>query len=85
MLKTQEFAIKPGLGEIGLSIRTHASLKVVKDHISGGVWVPCLHASPVANDSEKPLTIRYQEIIKSNLVLKSNPVTRLQVCVMPYP
>ena len=40
---------KTSSGEIGLDIRTHASPKVGQDQVSGGVSVPCRHATPVAN------------------------------------
>ena len=49
---------KTSSGDIGLNIRTHASPKVGKDQVSGGVSVPCWHAAPVANVLWKPLAIR---------------------------
>ena len=49
---------KTSSGEIGLEIRTHASLKVGQEQVSGVVSVLCLHAAPVANVLWKPNTIR---------------------------
>ena len=42
-------------GEIGLDTRTHASPKVGQDQVSGGVSVPCRHATPVADAPWKPI------------------------------
>ena len=48
MFETQKSGNKTSSGEIGLDIRTYASPKVGQDQVSGGVSVPCLHATPVA-------------------------------------
>ena len=42
-------------GEIGLNIKTLASLKVVQDQVSGGVSVPCRHATSVEDALWKPV------------------------------
>ena len=49
MFEIQKSGNKTSYGEIGLDIRTHASLKVGQDQVSGGVSVLCWHAPPVAN------------------------------------
>ena len=46
---------KTSSGEIGLDIITHASHKVGQDQVSGGVRVPCRHATPVADALWKPI------------------------------
>ena len=46
----QKSGDKTSSGEIGVDIRTHASPKVGQDQVSGGVSVPCRHATPV-NDT----------------------------------
>ena len=48
VFEIQRSGDKTSSGEIGLDIRTHASPKVGQDHVSGGVSVPCRHATPVA-------------------------------------
>ena len=55
MLEIQKSGDKTSSGEIGLDIRTHASPKVGQDQVSGGVSVPCRHATPVANALWKPI------------------------------
>ena len=54
MFEIQKSGDKTSSGEIGLDIRTHASPKVGQDQVSGGVSVPCWHATPVANILLKP-------------------------------
>ena len=49
VFETQKSGDKTSSGEIGLDIRTHASPKVGQDQVSGGVSVPCRHATPVAD------------------------------------
>ena len=49
MFEIQKSGDKTSSGEIGLDIRTHASPKVGQDQVSGGVSVPCQHATPVAD------------------------------------
>ena len=49
VFEIQKFGDKTSTGEIGLDIRTHASRKVGQDQVSGGVSVPCRHATPVAD------------------------------------
>ena len=49
MFETQKSGDKTSSGEIGLDIRTHASPKVGQDQVSGGVSIPCWHATPVAD------------------------------------
>ena len=46
--KLKKSGYKTSSGEIGLDIRTHASLKVGQDQVSGGVSVLCWHAAPVS-------------------------------------
>ena len=48
MFETQKSRNKTSSGDIGLNIRTIASPKVGQDQVSGGVSVPCRHATPVA-------------------------------------
>ena len=55
----QKSGDKTSSGEIGLDIRTHASPKVGQDQVSGGVSVPCRHATPVADALWKPLVSNY--------------------------
>ena len=57
-VQTKKSGNKTGSGEIALDMRTHASPKVEKDQVSGGVSVLCWHAAPVANVLWKPHTIR---------------------------
>ena len=54
MFEIQTSGDKTSPGEIGLDIRTDASPKVGQDHVSGGVRVPCRHATPVADVLWKP-------------------------------
>ena len=49
MFEIQKSGNKTSLGEIGLDITTHASPKVGQDQVSGGVSVPCRHATPVVD------------------------------------
>ena len=49
MFETQKSGSKTSSAEIGLNIRTLASLKLGQDEVSGGVRVLCWHAAPVAN------------------------------------
>ena len=55
MFEIQKSTDKTSSGEICLDIRTHASPKVGQDQVSGGVSVPCRHATPVANALWKPM------------------------------
>ena len=55
MFETQKSRNKTSSGEIGLDIRTHASPKVGRNQVSGGVSVPCRHATPVADAPWKPI------------------------------
>ena len=47
MFEIHKSGDKTNSGEIGLDIRAHASPKVGQDQVSGGVSVPCRHATPV--------------------------------------
>ena len=55
VFEIQKSGDKTSSGEIGLDIRTHASPKVGQDQVSGGVSVPCRHATPVADALRKPI------------------------------
>ena len=55
MFETQKSRNKTSSGDIGLNIRTLASPKVGQDQVSGGVSVPCRHATPVADALWKPI------------------------------
>ena len=55
MFEIRKSGDKISSGEIGLDIRTHASPKVGQDQVSGGVSVPCWHATPVADALWKPV------------------------------
>ena len=55
MFEIQKSGDKTSSGEIGLDIRTNASPKVEQDQVSGGVSVPCWHATPVADALWKPI------------------------------
>ena len=55
VFEIQKSGDKTSSGEIGLDIRTHASPKVGQDQVSGGVSVPCRHATPVADALWKPM------------------------------
>ena len=57
MFETQKSGNKKSSGDIGLDIRTHASPKVGQDQVSGGVSVPCRHATPFADALWKPTCI----------------------------
>ena len=52
MSETRRSGDKTSSGGIGLNIRTHARPKVGQDQVSGGVNVPCRHATPVAHALE---------------------------------
>ena len=64
-------------GEVGLNIRTLASPKVGQDHVSGGVSIPCRHATPVADILRKPI---FGEM--SDSVRMLNPVIMSQIGIM---
>ena len=49
VFEIQRSGDKTSSGKIGFNIRTHASPKVGQDQVSGGVSVPCRHATPVAD------------------------------------
>ena len=55
MFETQKSRNKTNSGDIGLNIRTLASPKVGQDQVSGGVSVPCRHATPVTDALWKPI------------------------------
>ena len=55
VFEIQKSGDKTSSGEIGLDIRTYASPKVGQDQVSGGVSVPCRHATPVADVLWKPI------------------------------
>ena len=55
MFETQKSGSKTSSGEICLNIKTHASLKLRQDQVSGGVIVPCGHATPVTDAPWKPI------------------------------
>ena len=67
MFETQKSGNKTSLGEIGLNIRTLASLKLGKDQVSVGVSILCWHAAPVANVPWKPNADR-QKVKFSNKI-----------------
>ena len=73
MFEIQKSGDKTSSGEIGLDIRTHASPKVGQDQVSGGVSVPCRHATPVANALWKPISRDM-----SDSVIISSPVIMSQ-------
>ena len=58
MFEIQTSGDKTSSGEIGLDIRTHASLKVGQDQVSGGVSVLFWLAAAVTYVLWKPCTIR---------------------------
>ena len=66
MFEIQRSGDKASSGEIGLDIRTYASPKVGQDQVSGGVSVPCRHATPVADAPWKPLISNVKFSKKSN-------------------
>ena len=55
MFETQKSRNKTSSGDIGLNIRSPASPKVGQDQVSGGVSVPCRHATPIADVQWKPI------------------------------
>ena len=67
MFETQKSRNKTSSGDIGLNIRTLASPKVGQDQVSGGVSVPCRHATPVADAPWKPIISNVKFSKKSNL------------------
>ena len=64
MSEIQKSGDKTSSGEIGLDIRTHASPKVGQDQVSGGVSVPCWHATPVADALRKPISGEMSDSVK---------------------
>ena len=66
MFETQKSGNKTSSGEIGLHIRTHASPKVGQDQVSGGVSVPCQHATPATDAPWKPIFSNGKFSKKSN-------------------
>ena len=60
MFETQKSRNMTSSGDIGLNIRTLASPKVGQDQVSGGVSVPCWHATPAA---DALWTLRYTPFI----------------------
>ena len=64
MFEIQKSGDKTSSGEIGLDIRTHASPKVGQDQVSGGVSVPCRHATPVAGALWKPMFGEMSDTVK---------------------
>ena len=64
MFEIQKSGDKTSTGEIGLDIRTHASPKVGQDQVSGGVSVPCRHATPVAGALWKPMFGEMSDTVK---------------------
>ena len=67
VFEIQKSGDKTSSGEIGLDIRTHASPKVGQDQVSGGVSVPCRHATPVANALWKPIFSNYVRVGKGQI------------------
>ena len=55
VFEIQKSGDKTSSRETGLDTRTHASPKVGQDQVSGGVSVPCRHATPVADALWKPI------------------------------
>ena len=55
VFEIQKSGDKTSSGEIGLDIEKHASPKVGQDQVSGGVSIPCWHATPVADTLWKPV------------------------------
>ena len=64
MFETQKSRNKTSSGDIGLYIRTLASPKVGQDQVSGGVSVPCRHATPVAYALWKPISGEMSDSVK---------------------
>ena len=77
MFETQKSENKTSSGEIGIAIRTHASPKVGQDQVSGGVSVPCRHATSVADAQRKPIfsNIKFSKSnqVKGHELLSFNP------------
>ena len=75
MFETHKSRNKTSSGDIGLNIRTLASPKVGQDQVSGGVSVPCRHATPVANALWKPIFSNNVKVgKKSNYLGRMYPV-----------
>ena len=85
MFETQKSGNKTSSGEIDLNIRTLASPRVGQDQVSGGVSVPCQHATPVADAPLKPIfsNVKFSkksnqgkgfELVVSNKGMESNSV-----------
>ena len=66
VFEIQKSGDKTSSGEISLDIRTHASPKVGQDQVSGGVSVPCRHATPVADALWKPIFSNYVKVGKKS-------------------
>ena len=64
VFEIQKSGDKTSSGEIGLDIRTHASPRVGQDQVSGGVSVPCRHATPVADVLWKPINGEMSDSVK---------------------
>ena len=64
MFEIQNSGDKTSSGEIGLDIRTLASPKVGQDRVSGGVSVPCRHATPAADAPWKQVTGEMSDSVK---------------------
>ena len=77
MFEIHKSGNKTSSGEIGLNITTHASPKVRQDQVSGGVSVPCWHATHVADAPWKPI---FGEMSKSVIML--SPVIMSQTSIM---
>ena len=69
MFEIQKSGDKTSSGEIGLDIRTHASLNMGQDQVSGGVCVPCWHATPVADALGKPISSEMSDSVKCQVRL----------------
>ena len=89
MFETQKSRNKTSSGDIGLNIRTPASPKVGQDQVSGGVSVPCWHATPVAYTLWKPIFGKMSESvimsspgIMSESVIMSSPGIMSQTGIM---
>ena len=76
MFEIQKSGDKTSSGEIGLDIRTHTGPEVGQDQVSGGVSVPCWHATPVADALWKPI---FGEMSDSVLIKSGNNVTNLKI------
>ena len=64
VFEIQRSGDKTSSGEIDLDIRTHASPKVGQDQVSGGVSVPCRHAT-------MPKTIRFKILYEKCIIIVS--------------